>query len=161
MTCHLMDNLLPAFSGNCVTFRECWAHISGNSEAKSTPELCSNKCNICYSYDLTTVQSIFMNSSSSKNKRAIDLWVVVWSRAVTLSENLNLNFFLSKWAFWHCGLYCFEKEDEPIAMLNRCWSQHFVTQCPSAFAVNGAGLIKNRQVSSVFVSSLGATISWT
>lgn len=36
LTSWLTDNFLSAFGGNCVTFHECQADISGKTKAKST-----------------------------------------------------------------------------------------------------------------------------
>lgn len=36
LTCRLTDKFLSAFCGNCVTFHECQADISGQTNAKST-----------------------------------------------------------------------------------------------------------------------------
>lgn len=108
LTWQLIDNFLSACYGNCVTFHECQADISGKTKAKSTTRFTFVILMICRQLN----QYLWTWASQSKNKRASSFELGCYQETKKKNSffvNLGRFYSISKWALWHCSVYYFEE----------------------------------------------------
>lgn len=101
---------------------------------------------------------------SKKSHSFLNCVITTFSFASELEVYIFFSFFFYQWAWRHCSLECFEKEDWIISNCNDFVENHFPTKCPSTFTVSGASPVmyyKYRQVCFMFDSSLKIPISWS